>query len=480
MSRTSSDPNAALSPPSASRWARLASRLVGHLRSRPHLLWLAAIFVLALALRLAWIAYAGPDPNDGRFDDTLFYDHAAQTLAAGEGYTGFADQQTANWPPGYPLLLAAIYKVFGHSVLAAKLLNAFAGAATCLLVYAIAAVVFNRRAGLLAALILALFPGQIYYTTLVMTESVSAAVLALLLLLVLTWTLKQANPSPLRLFLLGLLFGATALLRAEAGILLLVVLLVWKLAIPSWREFARQGALLLIGAALAVMPWTVRNAIAMDAFIPIASGVGHTFLAGHQQDPYDPYSVFPETHLRLKYSYLPFPEREVKVERESLREGLEFMVSHPAYEVQLLFEKLYNLYRDDSDALKWIRGAWVHASEVEWLKDSWVESLDRVGEPVVAIPPSAEDNWSRLADGYYYAVMLCALIAAPLWLSFRDRKRLLVILFVAGWTLAHLMFVPGPRYHAPLIPIFCLWAALILAAAWERAVAYTKREGTEP
>ena len=86
-------------------------------------MWLGAILLLALVLRLAWIAYAHPNPNDGRFDDTLFYDHAAQSLAAGKGFLGFFNAQTAGWPPGYPLLLAGIYKAFGQGFLLPRLLN---------------------------------------------------------------------------------------------------------------------------------------------------------------------------------------------------------------------------------------------------------------------------------------------------------------------------------------------------------------------
>ena len=130
--------------------------------------------------RLAWIAYAHPNPNDGRFDDTLFYDHAAQSLAAGKGFLGFFDAQTAGWPPGYPLLLAGIYKAFGHGFLLPRLLNVFAGVATCLLVYLVGARVFDRRAGIVGAFLLAVFPSQIYRTTLLMTEVLTAAVVALL------------------------------------------------------------------------------------------------------------------------------------------------------------------------------------------------------------------------------------------------------------------------------------------------------------
>lgn len=414
--------------------------------------WLLFIFLLAFALRLVWIAFVNPDPGDGRLDDSLFYDFAGSTLAAGKGYIHFYGYPTAQWPPGYPLVLAAIYKVFGHSIILAKLLNAFAGAAACLLIYAIGAKVFSRKVGFLAAAILALFPSQIYYSTLILTEALSPALFAVLLLLVLAWTVERENPTPVRLLLLGVLLGAAALMRSEIAVLLLAVLLVWKLMIPSWREFARRAALLVVGMVLVIMPWTVRNAVSMHAFIPISSGFGHTFLAGHQKDPYNPHNFFPEVKYQREYVDIPFPEQEIKVERASMQAGLEFMVSNPQYEFLLLFEKLYHLYMSDSDALRWINVGPVMPS----------------GERRVTIPHSATEKWTLLANVYYYAVMASAALGVLLWFSVRDKKRLLLVLFVVGWTLVHLAFIPDGRYHTPLIPIFCLWAAVTLVFVWER------------
>ena len=194
----------------------IARALVRMAASRQHLLWLGAILLLALALRLAWIGYAHPNPNDGRFDDTLFYDHAAQALAAGKGFLGFFDAQTAGWPPGYPLLLAGIFKAFGHGFFLPRLLNVFAGVATCLLVYLIGARVFDRKTGVVGALLLAVLPSHIYRTTLLMTEVLTGAVVALLAYLLLTWVLKKGGPSRLQAIALGVFFGAFALMRGEA------------------------------------------------------------------------------------------------------------------------------------------------------------------------------------------------------------------------------------------------------------------------
>jgi 4-amino-4-deoxy-L-arabinose transferase-like glycosyltransferase len=426
-----------------------------------------AILLLALALRLAWIAYAHPNPNDGRFDDTLFYDHAAQALAAGKGYPGFFDAQTAGWPPGYPLLLAGIYKAVGHDFLAPRLLNVFAGVATCLLVYLVGARVFDRRTGLLGAFLLSIFPSHIFRTTLLMTETLTGLVVVLLALLLLRWVMREGGPSRVQAVALGILFGAFALTRGEAVVFVPVALIVWKLAVPSWRRFAGGAALMLSAMVLAVVPWTIRNAIAMDAFIPIASGLGHTFLAGHQDDPYDPYSVFPEAKITVQYSYLPYPEREIRVEREALRQGLDFAKSHPAYEAQLVFEKLFNMYKSDDDAMAWIGGGWIDAGKAPWLQGSWVQSLDKVGTPVVTIPPAAESNWKGLSNDFYYAVLALVVTGIFAWFSLRDRRKLLLVLLVGAWTLLHLAFIPGSRYHAPLLPLFALWAAAGVTLVWD-------------
>jgi hypothetical protein len=247
------------------------------------------------------------------------------------------------------------------------------------------------------------------------------------------------------------LFGAAILTRSEAGVLLLAALIVWKLATPSWRRFAGRSAPLVLAAVAAVAPWTVRNAITMHSFVPVVSGIGHTLLAGHQSDPYNPYHVFPEAKFQQQYKDLPFPQYEIKVEQASTREALKFIIHHPHDELLVFpFEKLFHLYRDDADALSWVRGA----------------RLPSVPAPQI-YSVAVEDRWAALANGYYWVIMLAAIAGIPLWFSIRDKKRLLIILLVVGWTAAHLLFLPTPRYHSPLTPLFALWAAVTAVAVFD-------------
>ena len=68
-----------------------------------------AIAALAALLRLAFVAWA-PRELSG---DGLHYHMSAFGLLNGSGYTDLDGSPSVRWMPGWPLLLAAIYRVFG-------------------------------------------------------------------------------------------------------------------------------------------------------------------------------------------------------------------------------------------------------------------------------------------------------------------------------------------------------------------------------
>jgi uncharacterized membrane protein len=73
-----------------------------------------------------------------------------------------------------------------------------------------------------------------------------------------------------------------ALVRPEyLGVVLLVSLVVLAMEIRvEWRRSLAKAVLLLVGAAVVVMPWTARNAVALDRFVPISTGGGQVLFAG--------------------------------------------------------------------------------------------------------------------------------------------------------------------------------------------------------
>ena len=65
------------------------------------------------------------------------------------------------------------------------------------------------------------------------------------------------------------------------GVALLVSLVVLAKEVRvEWRESVARAALLLVGVAVVVAPWTVRNGIALDRFVPVSTGGGQVLFAG--------------------------------------------------------------------------------------------------------------------------------------------------------------------------------------------------------
>lgn len=85
-----------------------------------------------------------------------------------------------------------------------------------------------------------------------------------------------------RWLLPGVLFGALALTRPEylaiAGLVALVVFA--REARGDWRPSLIRAAIFVFGLVVIVAPWTVRNAIALDRFVPISTGGGQVLYAG--------------------------------------------------------------------------------------------------------------------------------------------------------------------------------------------------------
>lgn len=252
---------------------------------------LVAVLLLGLGLRVgeAW---------DGR---APVYDAQAYAVLAGnlEGGSGFtlgrgATQPASNYSPGLPLFVAGVYAVSGgiHQQFA-RLVLALIGSLSVLFAYLIgrrlARPLPNRPASsevgltgvapaLVGALVVAVYPALLEYQGMLMSEPLAATLLSGGVLAVL-WAWDGGR---WRWLLPGVLFGALALTRPEyLAIAGLVALLVFaREGRDDWRASLVRAAIFLLGLVVIVAPWTVRNAIALDRFVPISTGGGQVLFAG--------------------------------------------------------------------------------------------------------------------------------------------------------------------------------------------------------
>src|SRR5688572_28622326 len=148
----------------ASRGSRIGFAPSASVSQRPDWLMPSAVFLAALLVRLIHV---------WQMRDTLFfsvlmgdsrgYDAWAQQIAAGEWIGADVFYQA----PLYPYFLGVIYTIFGHDLLAVRLLQALLGAAGCVALAYAGARLVSPGAGLIAGLMLAFYPPAIFFDGLV-------------------------------------------------------------------------------------------------------------------------------------------------------------------------------------------------------------------------------------------------------------------------------------------------------------------------
>ena len=86
-----------------------------------------------------------------------------------------------------------------------------------------------------------------------------------------------------RAFACGLLLGLAVMVRPISLAVVPVIAVCWLHARKDWGVAARWTGALLVGIAVCVVPWTVRNQVRLHAFVPISTNMGDNLCIGHAE-----------------------------------------------------------------------------------------------------------------------------------------------------------------------------------------------------
>ena len=232
-----------------------------------------AILLAALAIRVAWV-FATPDYR--LVHDAIDYQRHAVSIANGNGFATAYGRETAFRPPAYPIFLAFVYWIFGPSLEWARLANALVGTGIVALTGVIAWQLWGHRVALITMAL-----GAVYIPLILVGQSVMSEPLFVLCLLgaiacaIRGWALAA-----------GVLIGLAVLGRANALILLLP--LAWAVCrqvsprggrVPGAGKGPRPALIMLVACGLTIVPWTIRNYVVLDHFVPVSTQLGSA-LAG--------------------------------------------------------------------------------------------------------------------------------------------------------------------------------------------------------
>jgi hypothetical protein len=274
----------------------------------------------------------------------------AYALAQGKGFSNVFRTETGPtaWlAPVYPLLVAAMFKVFGtftaRAFFAAVFLNILFSAAACVPIF-----FTGKRLGGLgvaagAAWLWALFPSAVMMPFEWIWDTSLSALLAALIL----WATLELTESErwLDWGVYGLLWGLALMTNPALGVLL-PFLLGWVVlrgrGESSWR--CKRAALAAGAAILCCLPWTIRNYVAFHRFIPLRSNLPFELWLGNN-DIFDEHArngrkSITRTEEARRYTQLG--ETAYMAEKWQLARA--FIWSHQGLELRLMGRKFVGFW----------------------------------------------------------------------------------------------------------------------------------------
>jgi 4-amino-4-deoxy-L-arabinose transferase-like glycosyltransferase len=408
----------ATSPPSRSAWRR------------------STVFILLLALagRILVLAMVITGHPHGWFYNRPYeMGQLADMLVHGRGLSspfGGSTGPTAFVAPGYPLLVALVFRVFGcysfASVIAIVLSNILLNLLTLWMMMWLARRVLDDRTAVFAGAFWAISPVLLWIPTIFWETSLSACSLLAMILLALHC---RRAPSLALWCGMGTLSALIALVN-PALLPSLIAILGWT----AWQT-SRNSLLWPLAGLLVLLlvysPWPLRNARQLHAFIPMRSTVGEELWMGNRPGAtgYVDDSSFPKNNPPELSRYIAVGE--VAFTRGKSDQAWQYVRQHPGLTLGLTLRRFYRF---------WAGTGTLNSSRLYQLHASLTSLFGFIG----------------------------------LWLLYRKRRRdfaalmaLPLLLFPCPYYITHAEF--RYRYNIdPVMTILAAYAVTQLLAAWSR------------
>jgi 4-amino-4-deoxy-L-arabinose transferase-like glycosyltransferase len=405
---------------------------------------LGVITLLAFGIRLGTVLGR---PNRRPGGDGYYFHNAANLLVAGHGFIDpwhyglhpHQIRQIADWPPLFVFVLAATSVVGLKTFFAHRVWCCIIGAAAVAVCGLTGREIAGRRAGLIAAFLVAVYPNIWMSDELALSETLSPLLVALVLLCAYRFW-KQ--PGMGRMILLGAVVGVAMLGRDELA--LLVPLILIPLAILSrlrWRARLALAGVGTLTALTVVAPWVGYNMSRFERPTFISSGLGITLASANCDQTWSGYfEGYWSLHCSLRTPLDKHADKSVQ-SAQAQSYALHYVRTH---EDRLLRVELARLGR--------AFGAFHPVSQV-WL-DYYVETRPY--------------HWALVGLGMYYALVPLALGGTVVLL----RRRVPTFpLWAIGVDVAATVLISfgQTRYRTTFEVSLALLAAVSLDALWSRA-----------
>jgi hypothetical protein len=319
----------------------------------------ALIFLTTFSVRLLYWHSERLEASKVESMATAGYKDIARHIVDGGVFSFFSPSSplrspnTISYQPGYSLLMAIFFRLFGERDAALQFFQIAADAASALMVFLIAAELLPTGVAIISGALAALCPQFSWYSIVLLPDS-----MGVLPILAAVYCLIRARKRPrLGLVILaGALIGLSCWLMAN-GLLLAPFLGLFLIPVIFERGRRLRYALALVASTVIVIaPLTIRNWVVHGYFIPLSLRAGNTMIEGIAD--YDTEGRFglPRTDLSLMkweaeiynrpdyYGNLFEPDG-IERERLRLKRGAAVITSHPFWFAGVMARRAASMLR---------------------------------------------------------------------------------------------------------------------------------------
>jgi len=277
------------------------------------------------------------------------YLRGAHLLVEGKGFSD--PSYPVGAPPLYAIFISICLSLFGDDQVPVKVVQAFVDSTMIIAVYYIMREIFDARTGLVSAAISAIYPFSIYLTISIASEPLFTFFLSLFVLL----TIRAVRSQKLHHYCAaGVLLGLATLTRGTTQFVPLIFLIMLLPLHRLTKDILLAYLAFCLSFALVILPWTLRNYIVLEDFIPVGTAGGGVFWQGSSEKFFtiDGKNVdWPAIRETLRAKGIEVPSKGSKpsqAERFLTRAGIENyksrLQSDPLSFVPFLLNKFFRLW----------------------------------------------------------------------------------------------------------------------------------------
>ena len=398
----------------------------------------ALVFLVAIGARTFFLIWID--------EPILFfkYPYFAEKLAGG----GDIGERLVDLSPFYLYFLTFLKKIFGLNWATVKLIQSFVGAFNSLLILALGSRLFNKTAGLIAALIYALY-GNVIILESTLEPTVFILLFNLLLIYFLVLVKGGAKPpsQTAALLIAGGLFAGLSIITKPNSLLFLPLVVTWLLffrtgPLTFYKRLVQ--ALIFCGAALLViMPVTIRNYFKVNDFVLVTADAGKVFYHGNSKGAtaleggdLPDYGFSEEGDGEPDYAHVLFRKAAASLTGEPMspsesswfwsKKTLGDIFDDPGRYLILEIKKFVFFFTD---------------YEVHYIASGHTEYKRTLSFPFVR-----------------YGIIATLGVLGMLLSLTKFRELFLVYGSIGVYLLSGLLFLVQSRYRTPAVPYFCLFA----------------------